>query len=189
MNSIFQSPLVLIWVAVGLWMVASIVRITIPEKKRLWHMIVPLVVFAAAFGADYFVKTDREKIDILIDRGIEATVAADVEAIETMIGDDYADRIHRSKADFMGKCRRTFRRALAESIRPTYCNISVDGTSAVVNMGAVVHLIPQNTEMPGVQIVPVKLRIECKIYGERDWKFSSVELVEVNNNPVNWNGI
>ena len=185
--NIFQSPWFLIWVSVAVWLVAAIIRVTVPEKKRWWHMAAALIIFAAAFGADYFVKTDREKVDILIDRGIEATVAADVAAVEAIIGEDYADRTHRSKAEFMGKCRRYFNRPVAESIRRTYYNVSINGRSAVVDLSAVVHLMPQNNEVPGIQMVPVKLKIECKLYGEKDWQVSSAELVEVNNNPVRWN--
>jgi len=189
MYGIFQSPWVLIWVSVGIWLAAAIVHITSPVRKRRWHMIAALVVFAAAFGIDYSVKTDREKIDSLIDRGIEATVVADVEAIGSIIADDYVDRVHRSKAEFMGKCRRSLKRAVAESIRPMYYNVSVDGTSAVVDMSAMVHLLPHNSPVPEVQIVPVKLRIECKRYAENEWKVSSADLVEVNGTVVNWNGI
>ena len=189
MDSIFQSPWLLIWASVGIWLAAAIVHITSPIRKRRWHMIAALVIFAAAFGIDYSVKTDREKIDSLIDRGIEATVAADIEGIESIIGDGYVDRVHRSKAEFIGKCRRSLKRAVAESIRPMYYNVSVEGTSAVVDMSAMVHLAEHNTPVSGVQIVPVKLRIECKRYAENEWKVSSADLVEVNGTVVNWNGI
>ena len=189
MDGIFQSPWVLIWVSVVVWLVAAIIRVTFPEKKRWWHMVVAVFIFAAAFGADHFVQTDREKIDSLIDRGIEATVAADVEAIGAIIADDYADRVHRSKADFIGTCRRYFRKPVAESIKRSYYKVTINGTSAVVDMNAVVHLAGQNTEMPTIQIIPVKLKIECRRTGEKEWVVSSADLIEMNNNPVNWNDI
>lgn len=189
MDIIFQSPWVLIWVSTMVWLVAAIIRVTIPEKKHWWHMAAAVVIFAAAFGVDYFVQTDREKIDSLIDRGIEATVAADVEAVGAIIGGNYCDRVHKSKADFMDTCREYFRRPGVESIKRSYYEVTITETWAVVDMNAVVHLVGGNSEVPMIQMIPVKLKIECQKNGEKDWAVSSADLVEVNGTAVNWNHI
>lgn len=189
MYDIFQSPWVLIGVSAAVWLVAAIIRVMFPEKKHWWHMAAAVVIFAAAFGVDYFVQTDREKIDSLIDRGIEATVAADVEGVGAIIGDNYADRVHKSKADFVDTCRAYFRRPTVESIKRSYYKVTITGISAVVDMNAVVHLAGENSEMPTIQMIPVKLKIACTRNGEKDWTVSSADLVEMNNNPVNWNDI
>lgn len=189
MYSIFQSPWVLIWVAVAVWLVAAIVHVTVPQKKRRWHMVIPIIIFGAAFCTDHFVKTDREKIDTLIDAGIEATVAADVDAVESIIAGDYHDRVHRSKAAFMDTCREHFKRPVVESIKRSYYKVTINGTSAIVELNAVVHLLGQNSEVPAIGMIPVKIKIECTRNSEKNWTVSSADLIEMNNNPVNWNNI
>ena len=189
MDSIFQSPWILIVTSAVVWLIAGIIRVSFPEKKRWWHMLVPVVIFAAAFGMDHFVKTDLEKVNALIDRGIEAAVAADISGIDSIIAENYSDRAHNSKADFMSVCRKYFRKPMLESIRRSYYKVAINGASAVIDMNAVVHLLAQNSHAAGIQMVAVKLKIECIRNSEKKWSISSVDLVELNNNPVNWNHI
>ena len=187
--NIFQSPWPLIWVSIVAWLVAAIIRVSFPEKKRPWHMLIPVLIFAAAFGIDHYVKTDLEKIDALIDTGIEATVAADINAIDSIIAEKYSDRTHNSKAGFMATCRRHLDKPQAESIRRSYYNVTINSTTANVELNAIVHLLPQNTNIAGLQILPVKLKIECTRNSEKQWKVSSVDLTEISNHSVNWSDI
>ena len=61
-NNIFQSPWLLLTISVIALGVTAIIRQTWPQKRRWWQIPVFVMLAAASFGIDYFVKTDYEKI-------------------------------------------------------------------------------------------------------------------------------
>ena len=49
----YESPLILIIVAVVLFCIITILRNFLPDKRRWWQFLIPLVVLIAAFAVDH----------------------------------------------------------------------------------------------------------------------------------------
>ena len=72
MLNFFEHPWTLIGVAVMVLFGVFTYRSVYPEKQQRWHWLLPLSVVALAFGLDFLVKTDRERIHITINRVMKA---------------------------------------------------------------------------------------------------------------------
>ena len=185
--NIFQSPLLIVIASMFVWIVVSIIRLTVPEKGRKWHMLIPLVMLICAFGIDYLVQTDHEKLDSVIDEAIAAAVTCDIAAIEALLADDYADSVHRSKAAVVSAARRQLREAIIEKIKKINCLITVNNSSAIINIEAIVHLLGHNQYAAITSIVPIKMEVACTKVPNGIWRVSSADITAINNSSATWN--
>ena len=101
MFDFFEQPYTLIGAAVLVLFAMLTFRSVLPEKRRWWQLLVPALVVAAAFGMDFAVRTDLEKINAVINTCIKAVEEEDLVAIEAVIADDYRDSHHNTKRDLM----------------------------------------------------------------------------------------
>ena len=106
MWDIFDQPWTLTGLAVLVFFGVLTYRSIFPEKKSRLQWLLPLLVIAAAFGTDYLVQTDLEKIDDVINTGMKAVTKKDYQAIEALISENYSDSYHNSKESLMADCRR-----------------------------------------------------------------------------------
>lgn len=97
MTNIFQTPWLLLFVSLVLLIVVTLVRQNSPQKQRWWLLLLPLSVAVLAFGLDYFIKTDYEKVKHTIKCARDAVVAEDADALATTLSPDYSDRSHNSR--------------------------------------------------------------------------------------------
>ncbi len=81
MTNIFQTPWLLLFISLVLLMVVAVLRQSFPEKQRWWQLLLPLVLAIIAFGLDYFIKTDYEKVKHVIKCARDAVVAEDADAL------------------------------------------------------------------------------------------------------------
>ena len=100
-TNIFESPLVLLSAAVLLFVAVGTVRLYWPDKSKVWHFLLPVVVGAAGFAADHFVQTDSELIGQVIEAGADATVANQIDEIAPLIASNYSDGFHRSREQLL----------------------------------------------------------------------------------------
>jgi len=134
MLDIFDQPWTLIGVAVLVFFGVLTYRSIFPEKKSRLQWLLPLFVIAAAFGTDYIVQTDLEKIYAVINTGMKAVTNEDYQTIETIISENYSDSYHNSKESLMADCRRQLSQNSVEKIKKTgqLINISVPNAKAAV---------------------------------------------------------
>jgi len=78
MWNIFEYPWTGIVVALAVQIVLTILHIVKPQTRKLWHTAIPVLIIALAFGIDYFVKTDREQLNALINEALASTAAEDL---------------------------------------------------------------------------------------------------------------
>ncbi len=185
-SHILESPWPLLTVAIILLAIVVVIRQTWPYKRRWWQLLLPLVLAVAAVGLDRFVETDYEKIESVIDTGIRAVIAQDLGQIDRIISPDYADSAHRSKAGLMAFCSDLLSQPLAERIKKLQEQITISGPEATAELSLRVHLQPQNVYATAgtLMFVKVKLNFAQTLYGK--WLISRVELITVNNQPLNW---
>jgi lipoprotein signal peptidase len=97
MFNFYEQPWTLLGIAVIVLFGILTYRSVVPEKKRAWQLLIPLLIALAGFGIDRLVTTDTEKINSIIDSGIKAVKAENFNAVDSYISDDYRDSFHRSK--------------------------------------------------------------------------------------------
>ncbi|MCF7956630.1 MAG: hypothetical protein K9M75_12575 [Phycisphaerae bacterium] len=186
MFNIFQQPWALLAVAFVLLVVVYIMRTSYPEKQKFWHLLIPVLVIILAFGLDYLVKTDKEKIKDVLDSVITATMEKDVDAIGVLIAEDYSDRHLPTKAAIMVTCKFMVNAHNFKSITMTYHNIVVEGQKANAEIIVRLRSNPSNTSMPTPEFSYARLKLIFKKKPDETWLINSTELVEINKNPVNW---
>lgn len=108
MFNVFEQPWTLVGASVVVLLVILTIRSVWPEKRRWWQLLIPVFVAIGGFGLDFFVQTDLEKINSLIDAGIKAVEEENCDAIESIIADNYEDSFHNTKNELMSHCRRSF---------------------------------------------------------------------------------
>jgi len=107
MFNFFEQPYTLIGLAVIVLFGLFTFRSVFPEKRSRKQWLIPLCVVVLAFALDFIVKTDREKLNALINKLMAAVEREDPAAIEPLIAADYQDSYHKTKADLMARCRKT----------------------------------------------------------------------------------
>ena len=186
MYNIFQQPWTLLTVSFVLLVVVYIIRTSYPEKQKSWHLLIPVFFVILAFGLDYLVKTDHEKVKSTLDSIITATMEKDVDAIDKQIAEDYYDRHHPTKQSIMNTCKFVVKRHNIKSITMTYHNIVINGEKADAEILVRLRMAPATTSMPTPEYNYAKLKLILNKKPDQTWKIKSTQLVEVNKNPVNW---
>jgi hypothetical protein len=185
-NHILESPWPLLTVAIILLAIVVVVRQTWPYKRRWWQLLLPLILAVAAVGLDRFVETDYEKIESVIDTGIRAVIAQDLGQIDRIISPDYADSARRSKAGLMAFCGDLLSQPLAERIKKLQEQINVSGQQANAEVSVRVHLQQQNVYATAGTLMFVKMKLYFAQVPYGKWLISRVEVITVNNQPLNW---
>ena len=114
MSVIFEQPWPLLITAGVVLLLVVIFRSVFPQKRRWWQWLLPAVLAVAAFGLDFLVKTDLEKINAVIKTGTKAVEEENPDAIEAIIADNYRDSYHKTKDELMRHCRIVLEEPLVE---------------------------------------------------------------------------
>ena len=189
MFNIFQNPWLLTIVAILLVPLLSFLRQPWPDKHQRWILIIPLVLFLAAIGLDFLVKTDREKIDYIINQSITAAVTNNTTLIENVISEDYSDDVHKSKNALLSTCRSIFATYSIKKINKRSKQIRIIRTDAIADLHYIVHLNPRSTYAAAGTIVFVKMKIGFTKNQDRQWHINRADIISINNQPMNWNAI
>ncbi len=190
MLDIFDQPWTLIGVAVLVFFGVLTYRSIFPEKKSRLQWLLPLFVIAAAFGTDYIVQTDLEKIYAVINTGMKAVTNEDYQTIETIISENYSDSYHNSKESLMADCRRQLSQNSVEKIKKTgqLINISVPNAKAAVFIIMTFDkdsYVSQNF----VSFLQMKVDIYLQKQTHNEWLINRVEIREINRQSTGWNQI
>jgi hypothetical protein len=190
MLDIFDQPWTLIGASVLVFFGVLTFRSIFPEKKSFWHWLLPLFVIAAAFGTDYLVQTDLEKIDAAIDTGIKAVKNKDYQTIEALISENYSDSYHNSKESLMTDCRRHLSQNPVEKIKKTnqLTNISLPNAKAAVFILITFDkdsYVSQNF----VSFLQMKIEVYLQKQPHNEWLINRVEIREINRQSTGWNQI
>ena len=189
MFNFYEQPWTLVGIAIIVLFVIFTYRSVVPEKKRWWQLLIPLLIVAAAFGIDSLVQTDKERIDAVIDAGIKAVRDENFNAIESHISDDYRDSFHRSKRQLIEHVQRELPRNVVERSKKTDSIIKVSDNRAKVNLFMQI-VLNQNSDYSQIYNGPLNLKIDIDfIKQNNDWLINSIELRSVNMQSIRWNDI
>lgn len=189
MFNIFENPWLLALIAIFLVPVLSFLRQPWPDKHQHWILLIPLILFLGAIGLDFLVKTDREKIDHIINQSITAAVTNNTALIETAVSEDYSDDVHKSKRALLSTCRNVFATYSIKKIKKRSKQIRIVPPDGTADIHYIVHLNPKSTYAAAGTIVFVKVKIGFTKNQDRQWYISRADIISINNQPMNWNAI
>ncbi len=189
MFDIFEQPWTLLVVAIVTLLVMLIVRRISPEKKHWWQWFLPVLIAAAAFGLDFLVQTDLEKINAVIDTGVKAVEEENPDAIEQIISDNYGDSYHNTKDDLMYHCRARLSEPLVEKNikRIVAIDVSPPKATAILTVRIVFDkrsYVYQSFKR--LMLTKVKLDLQKE---QDKWLINRAEVLEIDMQPADWRHI
>ncbi len=190
MFNIFEHPWGLITAAILALLVLLMFRSIFPEKRRWWQWLLPALLAAAAFGFDFLVETDLEKINAVISAAVKAVEEENSDAIEPIISANYGDSYHDTKVSLMAYCRIRLSEPLIEKNikRIVSIDISPPKATAIFTVRIVFDKrssVYQNFK----QIMLTKLKLDLQKEPDNRWLISRAELLEIDMQPVSWQDI
>ncbi len=188
-SQIFETPWPIFTVAIIVLAVVVLIRQTWPDKRRWWQLVIPLALGIGAFGIDYFFDTDYEKVESVINSGIQAVIDQDLNRIDGIISPDYSDSRHRSKAALMSYCRDLLAQPFVNRIKKQQELVTISAPTAVVELSVRLHLHQQNIYTATANIMYVKLKFDLAKTPSGNWLISRTEIIAVNYQPMGWGDV
>lgn len=190
MSVIFEQPWPLLITAATVFLLVLILRSILPEKRHWWQWLLPLLLVAAAFGLDFLVETDLEKINAVIDIGVKAVEEENSDVIEAIIADNYRDSFHKSKNELMHHCRVKLAEPLIEKNikRIQAVELSLPNATAVFTVRMLFDK-SSYTYRSFKQQLHVKAELDLQKQPDGTWLITCAEILELDLRPVNWKDV
>jgi hypothetical protein len=185
MWNIFEHPWTLLLCAMAVQFVMMVIHTFWPQSRKWQHFIPAAALVVAAFAVDYFVVTDREKVQSCIENGLLAARQQNITALSNLIATDYEDSVHHSKDTVMEFCRAWLTRPLIERDKINELTVKVDGPDASVLLFVTLHIDKSSDVYGTVKIALLRMNITLHKYGS-NWLVNRAELLEINNERMNW---
>ena len=190
MFNFFEQPYTLIGLATIVLFGLFTYRSVFPEKCRRWQWLIPLSVIALAFALDYSVKTDPEKLNILIYKLMAAVEREDPAAIGPLVAADYQDSNHRTKADLMARCRRTLTDIHIDSNKLRSCLIQISPPTAKATIFATTTFEEKSWVAQSYKpFLFFKGEVFFAQQPDTSWQITRINPLEVDKQPITWSQI
>ena len=190
MFDFFEQPWTLIGAAVLVLFGLFTFRSVFPEKRRWWQFLIPLLLAGVAFGLDGLVKTDLERINTVVDKGIKAVRDEDVRSVESILSERYSDSYHRSKQHLLDHFRRVLSEPLIANHKPSGRLVDIKGTQATVILFTTV-VFENNSQIAQnfTSFLMTKTKVTLQKQPDGKWLLERIEVLELNRQPANWGHI
>jgi hypothetical protein len=184
---IIQAALAL---AVTALLTLQIIHVIAVYKRRRWQWLLPIILIVAAFGLDWLVQTDLEKINAVINTAVKAVEEENPNAIEAIISDNYRDSYHNTKRDLMRHCRARLSEPLVEKNKKRAPIIEISSPKATLTLTVIIHFDKQSSVYQDIQrLIQTKSKINLQKQQDGRWLINRVEILEINMQRVNWRDI
>ncbi len=190
MFDVFEHPWGLLIAAAVAVFVLLILRSIAPQKCRWWLWLVPAFLAVTAFGLDFLVETDLEKINSVINTGVKAVENEDLDTIKRILADDYSDSIHNSKSDLVSYCEDMLSEPLIEKNITRITSIDIQLPKATVIFTVRILFDKKSfiyRDFKQQMLIDVQADLRKQPDGE--WLIKRVELLKIDFQPVKWQGI
>jgi hypothetical protein len=190
MFDIFENPWGLLIAAVAALLVIWIFRSVAPEKMRWWLWLVPFAIGAAAFGIDFLVETDNEKIEKAIYTLTKAVEEENCDAIASLISDNYSDSFHKTKRQLMANCKAKLDTPIIEKTIPRI--VSNEQFSPNANVIFTVRvLFDKQSDVSQVYKPDIFFKVQADLEKQPDglWLINRIEILEIDRFAAGWHGI
>jgi len=190
MFDIFEQPWTLIAAAVLVLFGILTFRSIFPEKRRWWQLLVPVAIAAGSFGLDFFVQTDLEKINAIIDAGIKAVEEENCNAIGAIIADNYQDSYHKTKKDLMAHCRMELSAPVVEKNKKSACLVELSPPEAKATLFVLITFDKNShVSQEYKSFILVKVKLYLQKQRDKSWLITRVEVLEIDRQRVAWQDV
>ncbi len=189
MANIFEHPWALLGFAIGILFVTLIIRMIFPEKRHWRQLAIPFFLIVAAFGLDFFVKTDMEKIKTTIKTATTGLEQEKADLVEVLISDNYQDSRHRTKKQLMRHCRNKFSSPVVEKAITRIVEININERNADAIFTVNIVFDPQSQLYDYQRIMLVRVIFKLQKEADNGWLIKQIEILEVNKQPFKWGNI
>jgi len=190
MFDIFEQPWTLLGAAVIVLSVVFTIRSVFPEKQRWWQLLIPAAIALCALGLDFFVQTDLEAVNAVIDKAMEAVEQENQGAIAQVLSDSYSDSYHDTKQSMLTHFRSELGRSSVDRNTETGLMINLSAPTATAVLFATLvfdkeSFIARNYK----SFLFVKAKLNLKKYPDKKWLIERIEVLELDRQPVSWSNI
>jgi hypothetical protein len=190
MFNCFEHPWGLVTIAGIALIILLILRSVAPQKCRWWLWLLPVFLVVAAFGLDFLVETDLEKVNAVIDTGVKAVEDEDPDAIEPIIADNYRDSYHGTKNALMAHCRSMLSEPLFGKNIKRIVSIDLNPPEATVIFTVRVLFDPQSYVYQNFkQQLVAEVQADLEKQSDGEWLITRVELLKIDLQPAKWQSI
>jgi len=190
MFNLFEQPYLLLFAAIFVLIVTLTVRSLLPQIPRRPQLVMPLLLAASAFGIDYLVQTDTEKIKTTIKSAAKAVRNENPLAIEPVIAPGYSDSYHKSKAALIAHCTARLSGPLIDKNITRFLRIDIHPPDAAVLCTANIVFDKRSYVYQSYkQLMLVKMKIHLQKDPAEKWLISRCELLEIDRMPAKWHHI
>jgi len=190
MFNVFENPWGLTAVAAVVAIILLILRSVAPQKCRWWLWLLPVFLVITAFGLDYLVETDLEKINAVIAKGVSAFEKEDAYSIEQLIANDYHDSFHGTKYALMVHCREMLAEPLVEKAIERTVSVDIQPPRATMDFTVRVLFDKRSFVYQGFkQQMVAELQADLRKQPDGGWLISRVELLKIDLQPIKWQSI
>ena len=190
MFNIFEQPYLLLLAAISVLIVTLIVHSLFPQTSRWPQLLLPLLLAVFAFGIDYLVQTDTEKIKTTIKAAAKSVREENPRAIEPLVSPQYSDSYHKSKAALIAHCTAVLSEPLVDKNITRFLRIDIHPPDATVLCTANMVFDKRSYVYQSYkQLVLVKMKIHLQKNPAEKWLISRCELLEIDRLPAKWRNI
>ena len=182
MANVFEQPWLLLIIAGITMLVLLFYR---PKTGKLWLWALPVITALAAFGLDYLVKTDREKVKTVISHIVTAVQNEDINAIGPLLADNYRDSFNESKRLALMRLNSYLDEPIIERNVLGIQSLHVNSPGADAAFTVRVVFDQQGSIYEYQKQMIFKLEADLIKQGD-DWYFIRIELIELNLRPLDW---
>ena len=187
MFNIFEKPWGLLLAAIIVLIAILMVRTIWPGKRHWWQWLLPAFLVAVAFGLDFLVQTDTEKINAVINTAVKAIEEENCDAIEAIISDNYRDSYHKTKRDLMYHCRLRLSKPLVE--RNIKRIVAIEISAAKATAVFTVRIIFDKRSYVYQQYkreMFIKIKLDLQKEQDNRWLISRAEILAIDRLPAKW---
>lgn len=186
MWNVYEQPWTLLVTAAVLLLLVVCIRPFVGEKHKSQLWLIPILVAIMGPALDFAVRTDREKIEDVLDAGVTALENEDCGAISSIIAQDYRDSIHSDKADLIRSCRNILVPPMIGKIYASILDMNISGRNASVTMLNRIFFDENSDYIEFARLILINVQIELEKGSDGNWLVSQTEILAVNNQPSQW---
>lgn len=158
------------------------------RDRRWWLWLVPPCLALLAFGCDWLVKTDLEKINALIKAAMKAVEEENCDAIAAIIAPDYTDSYHNTKERLLAHCRRRLSGPVVEKNTKMGLKIEISPPTATATLAVLTTFDPKGYVHRDYLLPSLLTKVELNLQKKptKKWLINRAEILELNHHPANW---
>jgi len=184
--NIFEQP----WTLVVIGLLAEVAVLI---GARFWplkvcrkHLLIGPILIVLGLGLDYLLTTDREKIEAVVAKVVKATEEERAEQIIECIGPDYHGRLEDSRELFAHFCRQLFSQPQIQKNRLLDQQLRLDKTKATLRITARSWIDKRSQWAQWLPLAKTVWEIRFEKQPDKTWLIVWIDLLELNNEPLDW---